>query len=98
MKIIDFIPFGQKNRISKETLASKLKIKPEEVNKIISKLRKTYIILSDTKIGGFWRPDTEKELLNFIREHNSRHYTETGLVQMAWGEIDRIKGNGRNEK
>lgn len=91
MKIIELIPFGKENRISKEALSSKLKIKPEEVNKIISKLRKSYIILSDTKIGGFWRPNTEKELLDFIREHNNRHYTETGLVQMAWSEIDNIK-------
>ena len=92
MKIIDLIPHGQSKRISKEELARKLKINIKDVNAVISKLRKTYIILSDTKIGGYWRPDTKEELLEFIREHNSRHYAESGLIQMAWKEIDNLGG------
>ena len=92
MKEIDLIPYGQKNRISKEELAKKLNLPVKEVNMVISELRKQYIILSDTKIGGYWRPDTEKELLEFIREHNSRHFAESGLIQMAWNEIDKLKG------
>lgn len=92
MKIIDLIPYGQNKRISKEELARKLKINTKDVNTVISKLRKTYIILSDTKIGGYWRPDTKEELLEFIREHNSRHYAESGLIQMAWKEIDNLGG------
>lgn len=97
MKEIDLIPYGQENRISKEELAKKLNLPKNEVNTIVSELRKNYIILSDTKIGGYWRPDTEKELLDFIREHNSRHFTESGLIQMAWNEIDKLKGGKRYE-
>jgi hypothetical protein len=92
MKEIDLIPYGQKNRISKEELARKLNLPIKEVNTVVSELRRQYIILSDTKIGGYWRPDTEKELLEFIREHNSRHFAESGLIQMAWNEIDKLKG------
>lgn len=92
MKEIDLIPYGQKNRISKEELAKKLNLPVKEVNAVVSELRRQYIILSDTKIGGYWRPDTEKELLEFIREHNSRHFAECGLIQMAWNEIDKLKG------
>lgn len=91
MKKIDLIPFGQKNRISKEELARKLNISIKEINSIVSELRKKYIILSDTKVGGYWRPDTKQELLDFIREHNSRHFAESGLIQMAWNEIDKLK-------
>jgi biotin operon repressor len=91
MKEIDLIPFGQKNRISKEELARKLNISIKEINSIVSELRKKYIILSDTKVGGYWRPDTKQELLDFIREHNSRHFAESGLIQMAWNEIDKLK-------
>ena len=91
MQEIDFIPYGQRNRISKEELAKKFNVPVKDVNAIISKLRKQYIILSDTFIGGYWRPNTEKELLNFIREHNNRHYAESGLIQLAWGEIDKIR-------
>lgn len=91
MEEIDLIPYGQKNRISKETFARKLNIPIKEANALISELRKQYIILSDTKIGGYWRPNTEKELLEFIREHNSRHFAEGGLIQMAWNEIDKLK-------
>jgi len=91
MKEIDLIPYGQKNRISKEELARKLNIPIKEINIIVSELRKKYIILSDTKIGGYWRPDTKQELLDFIREHNSRHFAESGLIQMAWNEIDKLK-------
>ena len=92
MKEIDLIPYGQKNRISKEELARKLNLPIKEVNTVVSELRRQYIILSDTKIGGYWRPDTEKELLEFIREHNSRHFAESGLIQMAWNEIDKLRG------
>lgn len=91
MREIDLIPFGQKNRISKEELARKLNISIKEINSIVSELRKKYIILSDTKVGGYWRPDTKQELLDFIREHNSRHFAESGLIQMAWNEIDKLK-------
>lgn len=92
MKEIDLIPYGQKNRISKEELARKLNLPIKEVNTVVSELRRQYIILSDTKIGGYWRPDTKEELLEFIREHNSRHFAESGLIQMAWNEIDKLKG------
>lgn len=95
MNEIDFIPYGKENRISKTSLAQKLNITIDEVDTIISKLRKKYIILSDTKIGGYWRPNTRVELLKFIRTHNSRHLTECELIQMAWDEFDRI---GRNEQ
>lgn len=90
MKEIELIPYGQRNRISKEDLAKKLNISVKDVNPVISQLRKQYIILSDTKIGGYWRPDTKQELLDFIREHNSRHFAESGLVQLAWNEIDKL--------
>lgn len=90
MMEIDLIPYGQKNRISKEELAEKLEIPIKEVNSVISDLRRKNIILSDTKIGGYWRPDTKEELLDFIREHNSRHFAESGLIQMAWNEIDKL--------
>ena len=92
MNEIDLIPYGQKNRISKERLARKLNIPLQNVNAVVSQLRKKYIILSDTRIGGYWRPDTKQELLDFIREHNSRHFIECGLVQMAWNEIDKLGG------
>lgn len=92
MREIDLIPYGQENRISKEELARKLKLPIKEVNSVVSELRRQYIILSDTKIGGYWRPDTQEELLEFIREHNSRHFAESGLIQMAWNEIDKLKG------
>lgn len=95
MKEIDFIPYGQRNRISKETLARKLGISAKDINIVISQLRKQYIILSDTKLGGYWRPDTKEELLDFIREHNSRHFAESGLVQMAWNEIDKLNLGGK---
>jgi biotin operon repressor len=90
MKEIDLIPYRQKNRISKEKLAKELKTSVDKINPIISQLRKQYVILSDTKVGGYWRPDTKEELLEFIREHNSRQFAESGLIQMAWNEIDKL--------
>lgn len=90
MKEIDLIPYGQKNRISKEKLAKELKTSVDKINPIISQLRKQYVILSDTNVGGYWRPDTKEELLEFIREHNSRQFAESGLIQMAWNEIDKL--------
>lgn len=91
MNYIDLIPYGKKNRISKENLARKMNISVDDVNKVISQLRREYIILSDTKIGGYWRPNTRGELLAFIREHNNRHFQEAGLIQMAWAEMDKLE-------
>ena len=92
MEEINLIPFGKKNRISKIELMRKFELPEEAVNKKISELRRKYLIFSDTKIGGYWRPNSEQELLEFIREHNSRIFLENGLIQMAWNEIDKIKG------
>lgn len=92
MNEIDLIPVGKENRISKANLAQKLNTTIDEVDTIISKLRKQYIILSDTKIGGYWRPNTRVELLKFIRTHNARHLTECNLIQMAWNEFDKLGG------
>lgn len=92
MNEIDLIPFGKENRISKTQLSVKLNKPIEEVDAIISKLRKQYIILSDTKIGGYWRPNTRGELLRFIRTHNARHLAECDLVERAWNEFDKLGG------
>ena len=92
MDEIELIPFGKDNRISKTQLAKKLNITIEEVDEVISKLRKQYIVLSDTKIGGYWRPNTRIELLKFIRMHNARHLAECGLIEMAWKEFDKMGG------
>lgn len=61
-KIIDLIPYGQENRISKKKLMQLAKIDEQKLMKEITEIRKEHIILSDTKKGGYWRPKNMKEL------------------------------------
>lgn len=61
-KILDLIPYGEKNRISKKQLMKLAGVDEQTLMKEITEIRKENIILSDTKKGGYWRPKTVKEL------------------------------------
>ena len=61
-KIIDLIPYGQENRISKKQLMKITGYDEEKLKTEITEIRKEHIILSDTQKGGYWRPKTIKEL------------------------------------
>lgn len=90
-KIIDLIPYGQENRISKKQLMKLAGIDEQTLMKEITEIRKEHIILSDTKKGGYWRPKTIKEL-HPIYLQTIRKLKENGeLYNLIIKERDLIK-------
>ena len=60
---IELIPYGKENKISKKSLMKLANIQDEKIfNEEVAKLRKKYIILSDTTTGGYWRSSNYKNL------------------------------------
>ena len=90
-KIIDLIPYGQENRISKKKLMKITGYDEEKLKTEITEIRKEHIILSDTKKGGYWRPKTIKEL-HPIYLQTIRKLKENGeLYNLILKERDLIK-------
>ena len=49
--VLELIPYGENNRISKKELMAKTKFNEQQLMQEIQKIRKDNIILSDTKKG-----------------------------------------------
>ena len=88
---IEAIPFGKKNRVTKEGLMDKFKISSkEEFAKKLQELRKKYVILSDASARGYWRPDNVKELEIFIKKCNMQNFDTSKAVMLAYQEVERL--------
>lgn len=92
--LLDFIPYGEKNKISKKKLMKKANMNEQQLLEELKKIRKDKIILSDTKTGGYWRPKTIKEL-HPIYIQTVRKLKENGeLYNLILKERDLIKERG----
>jgi len=85
--MIKLIPFGKENRVSKEQLIRWTGMEEKEFNVALRKLRESYIVLSDSKLGGYWRPSTEKEIQDFIKDCNKRIYENSRATLIAYKEL-----------
>lgn len=89
--ILDFIPYGEKNKISKKELMQKTHLNEQQILEQLKIIRKDKIILSDTKTGGYWRPETIKELYPIYLQ-TVRKLKENGeLYNLILKERDLIK-------
>lgn len=95
---IELIPYGKENKISKKSLMKLANIKDEKVfNEEVAKLRKKYIIMSDTTTGGYWRSNNKEELQEFIKKYQHRSYDTSRMIMLAYKEIENIKGKEENK-
>ena len=73
MNIIDYIPFGKQNAISRERLSELSGMGDRAVRKAIQALREDgEIILSSSHGKGYWRSDDASEIGQYIAENKSR--------------------------
>ena len=94
-KILDLIPYGEKNRISKKELMKKAEINEQQLMKEITEIRKEHIILSDTQKGGYWRPNTIKELMPIYVQTVKKLKENGQLYNLILKERDIIKERGK---
>ena len=73
-EIIDFIPYGKANAVSRYELIHFTGWNDRRVRKEISKAREEHIILSSENGSGYYRPtaDDYPELRKFIKREESR--------------------------
>jgi hypothetical protein len=66
MNVIEVIPTGKSNAISRKDLASKLKCSDRKARIQIHEARKQYPIASNLNTGGYYLPETKEEAKEFI--------------------------------
>lgn len=90
--MIEFIPYGRENKIPKRELMKLVNIQDEKAfNQELAKIRKQYIILTDTSTGGYWRPDSKEELQEFIKKYQSRSYDTSKMIMIAYKELEEME-------
>lgn len=78
MNIIDYIPKGHKNAISRKNLCAITKLNDRVVRKMIEEARRETIIISNNDGSGYWiypedPTEHEKHLLHlFVKQQESR--------------------------
>lgn len=73
MSVLDYIPFGKQNAISRERLSELSGMGDRAVRKAIQALREDgEIILSSSHGKGYWRSDDASEIGQYIAENKSR--------------------------
>lgn len=101
MNIVEYIPKGYENAISRKNLCIATGLKDRVVRNLIEEARRETIIISNTDGSGYWRyPDkpTEKEkhLLNrYVKQQESRAKSIFFVLRPARLQI---KGGATNEQ
>lgn len=73
MNILDFIPYGKNNAISRQELVMRTGMTDRAIRRAIQLLREDgEIILSSSHGKGYWRSDEVSEIAQYIRENDSR--------------------------
>lgn len=78
MNIVDFIPRGHKNAVSRKDLCRRTGLNDRIIRKLIEEARRNTIIISNNDGSGYWIfPDepteTEKEMLRrYVKQQESR--------------------------
>lgn len=73
MNIIDYIPYGKSNAISRQKLAEQTGMSDRAIRRAIQLLREDgEIILSSSHGKGYWRSDSASEIGRYIAENKSR--------------------------
>ncbi len=95
INVLNLIPYGENNRISKKELMAKTKLNEQQLMEEIQKIRKDNIILSDTKKGGYWRPKTIKELMPIYVQTVKKLKENGELYNLILKERDLIRERGK---
>ena len=85
MEIINFIPYGKANAVSRNELSNVTGLNDRKVRLLISKARKECVILSLENGSGYYQPtaDDYPELRRFINREESRAKSVFGSLKKA---------------
>ena len=73
IKLIDFIPYGKENAISRNTLTRVTGLDDRTVRATINRLRADgELILSSSHRAGYWRSENPAEIEQYLRECENR--------------------------
>lgn len=70
--IVDYIPIGRENGISRKELCRRTNLTDREVRRYISKARETTCICNMSDGAGYYIPRELAEVENFIRQESAR--------------------------
>lgn len=71
--ILDYIPFGAENAITRERLSSLLNLSDRKVRKLIEEARKDGAFIINNQDGrGYYQSDATEDLLAHYRQENAR--------------------------
>ena len=70
-ELIEMIPVGKNDAISRKDLARQLGIRDRFLRTLIHEARSSHPILSNTSNGGYYFPETKEEALEFIAQQYS---------------------------
>lgn len=72
INIIDHIPIGYKNAISRKELCKRLDMNDREVRKLINKAREEYCICNHSDGAGYYVPEQLSEINAYINQEEAR--------------------------
>ena len=72
MNIVDYIPVGSKNAISRQNLCIATGMNDRAVREAISKARRTTCICNAQDGKGYYIPDDLKDARDFLKQESSR--------------------------
>lgn len=83
INIIDYIPHGKQNAVSRAKLVSLTGVSDRKVRGLISSARKEYVILSSDNGNGYYQPtpDDYPELRKILKREESRAKSVFGSIK-----------------
>ncbi len=72
MNIIDYIPEGKDNAITRETLCELTGLKDRVVREAISQTRRDTAIINNQDGRGYYKPSNKEEIERYIQQESAR--------------------------
>lgn len=100
MNIVEYIPKGHENAISRKSLCVKTGLKDRVVRNLIEEARRETIIISNTDGSGYWiypeNPNEEEKILleRYVKQQESRAKSIFYALYPARMMIKEGSGNG----
>jgi len=70
--MIDLIPFGKENAITRARLCALTGLTDRKVREKISQLRRHYVIINDQSGRGYYRTNDVEEIRRYVRQEEAR--------------------------
>ena len=90
--IYELLPTGKKNAIKPDVLCARFGISARTLRKIILRERmEGHLIMSDSKVGGFFLADNEAEIFEYIATQEAQAKTRLASSKAARDYLKRLK-------